>query len=160
MLPKHLLVDALYCSMRYLLIDAFSASSPSDQVAVSLSQGAAKILRHRGPFVRLAARREAGLQYYSTSKSVHLRLVHSVGRGEGLFHDHALHRCPSIACRSVEITADARITYAKLTPSSPAAGAPHRPYFSAVRMAAGPPFILTCWPVSRSVEPSQASPAG
>ena len=29
-----------------------------------------------------------------------------------------------------------------------------RGYFSAVRMAAGPPFILTRWPVSRSVEPS------
>ena len=65
--PKHLLVDALYFSMRYLLIDAFSDSSPSDQVAVSLSHGAAKIVRHTVPFFRLPARREAGWQHYSTS---------------------------------------------------------------------------------------------
>jgi hypothetical protein len=38
--------------------------------------------------------------------------------------------------------------------SSPAAGPLGRRYFSAMRMAAGPPFILTRWPLSRSVEPS------
>ncbi len=32
-------------------------------------------------------------------------------------------------------------------------------YFSAVRIAAGPPFTLTRWPVSLSVEPSKLAPA-
>jgi len=73
--PKHLLVDALYFSMRYLLIDAFSASSPSDQVAVSLSRGAAKLVRHRVPFFRLPAGQEAARYYGDKVPGIHAKTI-------------------------------------------------------------------------------------